>query len=64
MAEDNPKEVIDVESEMESMLAALEIGGDSKKLPPLKNSEETDPSLLNYKRSLKSREAALTTVDD
>ena len=64
MAEDNPKEVIDVESEMESMLAALEIGGDSEKRPPLKNSEETDPSLLNYKRSLKSREAALTSVDD
>ena len=64
MRDDAERKLLEVESEMESMLAALEGGTESEIEAPLMDSSNKEPSESNYKRSLKARESVLTGVDD
>ena len=64
MRDDAERKLLEVESEMESMLAALEEGPESEIEANLMDSSNKGPSESNYKRSLKARESVLTGVDD
>ena len=64
MRDDAERKLLEVEAEMESMLAALEGGTESEIEAPLMDSSNKEPSESNYKRSLKARESVLTGVDD
>ena len=64
MRDDAERKLLEVESEMESMLAALEEGPESEIEAHLMDSSNKEPSESNYKRSLKARESVLTGVDD
>ena len=64
MRDDAERKLLEVESEMESMLAALEEGPESEIEANLMDSSNKEPSESNYKRSLKARESVLTGVDD
>jgi len=65
MRDDVDQTLLEVESEMDSMLAALEEEDESELDVPHRDKGNTNEySDSNYKRSLKARESALTGVDD
>ena len=64
MRDDAERKLLEVESEMESMLAALEEAAEPEIEASLMGSSNKEPSESNYKRSLKARESVLTGVDD